>query len=395
MGGSGSSGGSSGAVDYPAYMKTQHEAWLTAVASDITTAQFANPYSTAVAYDPDCVLAASNYILSVMYDFISAVDYDGAWESYYDIYKAKFTNITLATISPFSFTTLTFDEQTPTPITAYTFATTFDAAHVTALISSFQTDLESRRDTDFKPAYKVGMQNVNAVMSSAFTIGDALITAQVARDVASFSAELNFKNEEKLLQYDQAQAQNTNDHNSLLVQKDDIAIKQAIAKGQFELNYDQMQAEENTGHNKNLLTKDQLAIEQERMSNSLATQNAQGVTALWDSAVKNYGQLAALTIDANRIKIVAKQEEYDKNLQYDRKDAVWDLEMYQYGGNVLASIAGAAIKQNEEVSTGSSVLGGALAGAAAGAVLGPVGALSGGAVAGIGAALGGLGGLFG
>lgn len=339
-GGSGSSGGSSGAVDYPAYMKTRHETWLTAIASDITTAKAANPYSTAAAYDPDCVLAATNYVISQFYDLVVAIDPDIDWVANFSTAEAKFS------------------EQVITAITSYTFSTIFDSAHVTALISSFQADLESRRDNDFKPAYKVGMQNVNAVMSSAFTIGDALITSQVARDVANFSAELNFKNEEKLLQYQQVQAEENTAHNRNVIARNQLEVGQAVSKGQFGLS------------------------------------GSQAITSLLSTQLQFGVAISNLTADANRIKLVSKQEEYDKNLKYDRQDAVWDLEMYQYGSNVMASIAGSAIKQEGEVSTGSSVLGGALAGAAAGAALGPVGSLSGGAVAGIGAALGGLGGLF-
>jgi hypothetical protein len=310
------------------------------VASDITTAQAANPYSTATAYDPDCVLAANNYVIGKFYDIVDAIDPDVDWAANFDIAEAK------------------FDEQTITAITAYSFSTIFDSAHVAALVSAYQTDLETRRDNDFKPAYKVGMQDVNAVMSSAFVIGDALITSQVARDVAKFSAELDFKNEEKQLQYEQVKAQENTDHNRSIIARNQLEVQQAISKGQFGLSGGQA------------------------ISGLLSTQLQFGV------AISN------LTADANRIKLVAKQEEYDKNLKYSRQDAVWDLEMYQYGGNVLASIAGTAIKQEGEVSTGASVLGGALAGAAAGAALGPVGALSGGAVAGVGALLGGLGGLF-
>lgn len=340
MGGSSGGGGSSGAVDYPAYMKTRHETWLSEIATDITIAQSANPYSTAVAYDPDCVLAASNFVISQFYDLVVAIDPVVDWAANFDIAEAK------------------FHEQVITTITDYAFSSIFDYAHVADLISSFQSDLEARRDNDFKPAYKVGMQNVNAVMSSAFTIGDALITAQVARDVANFSADLNFKNEEKLLQYEQVQAEENTAHNRNVIARNQLEISQAVSKGQFGVSGSQA------------------------ISSLLSTQLQFGV------AISN------LTTDANRIKIVSKQEETDKNLKYDRQDAVWDLEMYQYGSNVMASIAGTALKQESEVSTGASVLGGALTGAAVGAAIGPVGALSGGAVAGIGAAIGGLGGLF-
>ena len=334
MGGSsGSSGGSSGAVDYPAYMKTQHEDWLDDVATDIPTAQSANPYATATAYDPDCELAATNYVISQFYDIVMGIDPDIDWGSNYDVAVAK------------------FDEKIITVINDYTFASIFDDVHVTDLINSYQSDLEARRDNDFKPAYKVGMQNVNAVMSSAFVVGDALITSQVARDVAKFSAELNFKNEEKLLQYEQ------------------------------------VQAGEHTEHNRNIITRNQLEIQQEVSKGSFAMNGEQGIDKLLSTQLQFGTSIAQMTGDANRIKIVAKGEENERNIKFDTKDATWDLEMYQYGGNMMASIAGSAISSGaEEPSTGASVLGGAMSGAATGAMAtggNPMGALAGGIIGGI------------
>ena len=66
MGGSsGGGGGSSGAVSYPAYMEAQHETWLDAVDAAITVAVTGdNPYTLASAFDPDCVLNATNFIMS-------------------------------------------------------------------------------------------------------------------------------------------------------------------------------------------------------------------------------------------------------------------------------------------------------------------------------------------
>jgi hypothetical protein len=116
-----------------------------------------------------------------------------------------------------------------------------------------------------------------------------------------------------------------------------------------------------------------------------------------DDAIKVIGMklqyhqsLAQLGIEANRIKIVAKSEENDRNLKIDEADAKWDLEVFQYGNNVLASISGAShYVPDKEGSTTKSAIGGALSGAAAGAMVGSV-------VPGIGTAVGaGVGALMG
>jgi len=104
-------------------------------------------------------------------------------------------------------------------------------------------------------------------------------------------------------------------------------------------------------------------------------------------------QLSALTIEANRLKIVAKKEEVDTNLKIVEVDALWDLEVFKYGGNMLGSIAGTAVSQGTPLQTGSSLgsaIGGALSGAAAGAFVGAKMGSGGGP---IGAAVGGVLGL--
>jgi hypothetical protein len=81
------------------------------------------------------------------------------------------------------------------------------------------------------------------------------------------------------------------------------------------------------------------------------------------------------------------------------KDALWPFTVMDHERVALGTMQGA---KNSEVvfgedgpGTGQKVLGGIMTGAAVGAMLGPVGSLSGGAVAGLGALLGGVGGLLG
>jgi len=95
-------------------------------------------------------------------------------------------------------------------------------------------------------------------------------------------------------------------------------------------------------------------------------------------------------IEGKRIKIVAKKEETDVNLDIDESDALWDIELFQHGGNLLASIgSGVVSADRRRRSALTSAIGGALSGAAAGAMMSggnPWMAL-GGAVLGAGASL--------
>ncbi len=338
MSGSSGGGSSSGAVSYPAYMQTQHEDWLTAVAAHMVVAQTGdNPYTSAVAYDPDCALAATNYIISLFYDQVIAEDPDTDWDTYYDAAAAKYTAETITAISAFSFSDI------------------FSSANLAAAVTAYQTDLESRRNTDFLPAFQIGMSDIGAVNSSAYTIGSAIITARVAADVAKFSADLYFQGEQKKLEYEKVQADENTSHNRNIIARDALITDQAIKNRNFN----------------------------HTVADSLLTKDFQ--------LLDFYRLLGHLTSEANRIKIVAKSEEYERNIKFDEQDALWDLETYQFGSNVMAGISGGSVNtKGNEISTGQSVLGGAMSGAAIGAQIPGAGVP--GAVA--GAVIGGIGGLL-
>lgn len=95
-------------------------------------------------------------------------------------------------------------------------------------------------------------------------------------------------------------------------------------------------------------------------------------------------------IEAYRMRVVSEKEKKDTENSIEVADGRWDLETYQYGANLLASIGGGTMipSGNDSPSKAQSALGGVLAGAAVGGMIG------GGWGAGIGAVLGGLGGLF-
>jgi len=78
-----------------------------------------------------------------------------------------------------------------------------------------------------------------------------------------------------------------------------------------------------------------------------------------------------MSLEANRIKIVAMKEQTDRDAALDEEDALWDLEVFQYGANVLAAISGGTSSPKvKEPSALQSALGGAMSGAAAGWMIG-------------------------
>ena len=301
MGGSGG-GGSSGQVRYPAYVETVHEDWLWAgvdtidasVTEVMNDALGASPYAAAVAFDPDADIAS--YIASV----------------------GNFNTVVAALMG-----NLETNPTLPTIVTE---------ANITADVANLETQLESLKDDRLTgtvlPRFEAGMRDVNAVVSSAYVIGKAIIEsdadAEVTREAARHGSKLR------------------------------IAVK--ATDGQV---------------------------------GELNLKKAELVNKAYQTEAEFEKLAAQLMVEAYRIKIVAKKEEADANQEYDAADAKWDMEVFQYGANVMASPAGGTAVPSGKKTTAGSVIGGALSGAAAGAIAGSV-------IPGIGTALGaGLGAVMG
>ena len=253
MGGSGGSG--SGRIGYPAYVELLHSDWLQGfgvvpnMQDTMQAAMGASPFAAAVPYDPDADIAA----------YIAAV---GSLD-------------TMVT----SFTTGIGSEAT-----------------ITGDVTNMEAHLEALKDDrltgNLIPRFEAGMRDINAVVSSAFVLGRAIIETdadqEVTRNVASHESKLR-------------------------------------------LHY--------------------LPTETEAVDMKL--------------------KLTQMMIEAYRIKIVAKKEEIDDTLEYDAADAKWDLEVFAYGGNLLAAPGGGvSVPVGTKKNKAMSAIGGALSGAAAGAVAG-------------------------
>lgn len=183
-------------------------------------------------------------------------------------------------------------------------------AVIVADVDAFADQLDDEITTKILPRYRDGMRNIDAVVSSAFPIGRSIIEAFRNRDVAK--------------------------HNS--------AIRLSAASKNADIR---------------LATKT-LRLEGTKQMLQLMVQRVG-----WEKA------LMETTIEGKRIKIVAKKEETDVNRDIDKADAVWDLEVFQFGANLLAAIGGGvATTTSHKPSTTQSVIGGAISGAVAGTMIG-------------------------
>lgn len=296
----GSSGGSAGAVSYPLYMSDYFSDLTIGLGAgggstmtmDIVTAMNTaqtggSPYVSVTAYDPDTEVAA---MLSAISDFETLV-------------ALLSSGTGLDTVISDILSTTRIDTEVDNAVT------------------EFSADLADRLTVEVLPRFQAGMRDINAVVSSAFTIGQAVIETSQTRQVSKYSSELHLQ-----------EAKSYNE-NSLQI----IALK---------LEYQKF--------------------------------------------------LSHQTIEANRIKIVAKTEEAETNLEIDEADASWDLEVFQHGANMLAAIGGGtALSQKKKKNKMASAIGGAMTGAAAGAMIGAeVGTVGGPWGAVIGAVVGAAAGLL-
>lgn len=275
----GGGGGSTGMVDYPAYMKTWHglvlddagvDVPLSSVTDAMNIALGNSPFTGEVAYVPDAELVS---MLGAPDDLDTLVTLLSAGTGL----DAIITNV-------------------------------LSDARIDDAVTEFSLDLGNRLAAEVLPRFQAGMRDINAVVSSAFVMGQAIIEDGQTRQVAKYAADLHMK------------------------AFSDDAIKVIELKLQYQY------------------------------------------------------QLSGLIIEANRMKIVAKKEEVDVNLKIGESDGLWDLEVFKFGGNLLASISGAAVGVPKHA-TASTAIGGALSGVAAGAMIGS-------AMPGIGTTLGAIAGGF-
>lgn len=320
-GGSGSSGGGggSGKVDYPTYMKTQHEAWMDDL--DTLIGAVSNPFTGLSAYDPDDDLDAAYTAICAFDSVVDALSYTSDWQT--AIAAAK------SYLDASIFETITLDVPTPAA-----------EAQIDADVVAFGDEFDEQIETTVLPRFKLGYRNAGAIQSSAFVIGQAIIEASRDIQIAKHASGLRIA---AYVQADKILADNINLVNDL--------------------------------NTKIELTRREMILSS---TDVLLRSMLQRVSFEKD--------VATLTTDYERIKIVAKSEESKENISLDENEARFPLDVYHYGGNMLAAIGGGTTSPSvRQPSQMQSALGGALSGAIAGATLGsfsanPAGPLIGGAI---------------
>jgi len=339
--GSSSGGGASGTSDYPAYVKRIHGNWLadvdyteTTPAHIITdgysmvelmnTAFLADtPYtdadrvSQAVAYDPDTYLTAVQTQFDAFETAAEAISESTDWATYIDAVIAKLDDGT-------TFPTNTFIANLATAMSNAVTAinTTIASAPITAVVDGYETSQIAR----FKRStarFSASLAEVNAVQTTSFGMGLALMESEFNNDVNKFEADLKLQTFKDLL----------------------------VPSITYHLEAEMRRA----------------GIRDQYISVCVGA-----ITDLLKVKMASLSGTVSTLAEINRIAIVAKKEENDYNLSLDIKESLWDIELYKHGANLLASAVGGVVStgENKEPSALQSGLSGGFSGGSIGASVG-------------------------
>ena len=336
-----------------------------------------SPYDGMAAYNPDTALSAIDTKVTALDAIVSA--YNGG-----DLWSAAVTAADTAVGSMNSIKDV--DARLTTLVTAIrsvlsTQMTNAKASAATTAISAVQAAMELTSNTtlvelieaaqdDYEkslmPSYyrgvnrfAGGMADINAVMSSSFVIGMAQMESQLQNQIAKFSADMKLQLLGTLSnQYLQLYASLINTDINSLVQ----GISLYVA------------ADSDYAKNK-------------------AGFVIQAVNEILAANMKGYDlrqNALSATYEANKLRIVAKKEQTDKDADLDVMDARWPIELLTMEGNLIANITGAAHMIDKPTSTAQSAISGAMSMASLASTLTKVPnpyVMAGGAALGVAAAL--------
>jgi len=431
------SGGGGSTNDYPEYQKVIQANWLAggdydkpsslatlddgrSITALLNVALANSPYEEATAYDPSTHTTA---MLNAVNSYLARLDKEiDAYLTYVDQYVTQLKTDdaivdaeTLASeTDPDTFVS-TYEQDGSLGMLAFLGDDIKDSVSLdgtTDLSSTANPDLYyvdgsldealayvRRMDTtegveNELSQFDAQMRDINSLHSSAFTVGRSVVASGLLGAKAQLHADLGKAKSDKMLRYVQLQA--------------DIEVKDAEIKSRVaDINAKAAEIQLRVGELRDAKArtilqaslegfvskmKMLLGLGQEKINiNQILTSAHERVFGTTADAVQSR---AKLSIEAQRMALIAFKEETDENLRIDVKDSSWSVDMFQGAANVMASIAGGTVTSTEEPSNRTSSIAGALSGAASGAMLGaqtgtPHGALIGGAIGGIGGLLAG------
>ena len=156
---SGSGGGSSGEVSWPNWISTLHRQGGDAMWLAINSARAVSPFIGMTTYDPDTEITYMGGELATLNDHIDNFDPASDWADMIDTVKAVYDTKLM------------------------------DDATLAAAVAAYSDILDDDLTNKTLPRFRSGMRDINAVQSSAFVIGQSLLEAFKAREVAKYAAD--------------------------------------------------------------------------------------------------------------------------------------------------------------------------------------------------------------
>ncbi len=369
---SGSGGGSSGTVVYPAYMATIHGKWLDGSGGDtpdlsmvtaINNASGNSPFASAVAYDPTAQIDEIDGTLTTLIAYIVSLnhvtDYTNATNTTKGIYTVGSPLADVAVVDG----TPTADAVVP-------------ADMVIAATSLIVSDQDISDDMAALDAV------LGAVSTSSFIIGEAIMRGMKSRDVAKHGSTLRIAlNTQKREIDSRSFLQKREIENKNFMQGREINSRYFIQRREIETQYFTQKRELTL---RSFMGRRDLDLKYYIHRQELVKTSAMDMMNILMKIGDLQINKTHMIIEANRVKAVMGKEEVEEQLNIDESDHKWDMEVFKYGANLLAAPSGGVSQGNDKKSKAVSALGGALSGAAAGGmVAGPYGAAAG-AVLGVG-----------
>jgi len=305
----------------------------------LSTAVGNNPYTTVSAYDPDTEIAAWEAEITDLQTYLDALAPETDIETFLDAAATKAAGIVdLLDIDTVITTVLnTAEGRVGNVVQA-------------ALNAAAQADLDTVVDTalaNFRARhliehetsltrFEAGMSDINAVNGSAFVMGLAVMESNYDDRLAQYDAEF-----------------------TLPLCREAFQAFMGAYLDQARMH---LEAEIRAHYEAERL---EVAYIDDATRMMLDTMKLEGV--MHEVNVRD-------SIEANRLKIVAKSEEMRSNLDFDVESVMWDANVFQRGANVLSAASGAVVSAPAKPSPLQTALSGALAAASIASLFTGVGA---------------------
>lgn len=349
--------GSAGKVDFPTHMKDIHQDWLgynggvTSIDTDLISVMNAsfldNPFENLSYTDPSTDFDAVESEFGELQTEVDALDNETDYGGIVDAVVAKLdTSGVLDSIDVSSFVSAPRTEADAEIGAAVAKAVDLvDDRTILNLVKNFEKRTDYIRDRA-RRRFSGQMADINAINSSAYLFGLALIEAQSMQSVSDFHSDTTR----------QQFAQNVDAHIQVYRQQFaayiDVAVRSKIIREQ------------------------------------LLGQHTQNVISMLYQNVTFKQALSQILAEIKRVRTVAEAEYVGNTGDLNKNFSLWDFEVFDIGSRVLGGLGGGTYIPKAASKT-SSAIGGALGGAAKGATIGAAGGpISAGTGALIGAGLG-------